>query len=88
MSANSQQAIGDERRQQILEFVNQFIRDNCYSPTLREIAAGTFIHKSTAKHHMQRLQESGQLVGKPFCGSTGGRAWTLPQFAEALRKVK
>jgi len=46
----------------ILEFVNQFIQENGFAPSVREIGAAVGL-RSTASvsYHLQQLQEKGQL---------------------------
>ena len=47
----------------ILEFVNQFVQENGFAPSVREIGAAVGL-RSTASvsYHLQQLQEKGQLV--------------------------
>ena len=49
--------------QKILEFVNQFMQENGFAPSVREIGAAVGL-KSTASvsYHLQRLQEQGYLL--------------------------
>ena len=53
----------------ILEFVNQFVQENGYAPSVREIGAAVGL-RSTASvsYHLQQLQEKGLLQGS---GSKG-----------------
>ena len=48
---------------QILEFVNQFIQENGFAPSIREIGAAVDL-RSTASvsYHLQQLQAKGQLL--------------------------
>lgn len=54
----------------ILDFVNQFIQENGFAPSVREIGAAVGL-RSTASvsYHLQQLQEKGLLVssGKKGC---------------------
>ena len=49
--------------EQILEFVNQFVQDNGFAPSVREIGAAVGL-RSTASvsYHLQQLQSKGLLV--------------------------
>ncbi|MBR3950272.1 MAG: transcriptional repressor LexA [Oscillospiraceae bacterium] len=52
------------KSQLILDFVNQFIQENGFAPSIREIGAAVGL-RSTASvsYHLQQLQEKGLLVG-------------------------
>lgn len=58
------------KAQLILEFVNQFMQENGFAPSVREIGAAVGL-RSTASvsYHLQQLQEKGLLVspGKKGC---------------------
>lgn len=58
------------KAQLILDFVNQFIQENGFAPSVREIGAAVGL-RSTASvsYHLQQLQEKGLLVspGKKGC---------------------
>ncbi len=51
-----------DKAQRILDFVNQFVQENGYSPSVREIGAAVGL-RSTASvsYHIQALQEKGLL---------------------------
>lgn len=51
------------KAQMILEFVNQFVQENGYAPSVREIGAAVGL-RSTASvsYHLQQLQEKGLLL--------------------------
>ena len=51
------------RAQLILEFVNQFVQENGFAPSVREIGAAVGL-RSTASvsYHLQQLQEKGLLL--------------------------
>jgi len=53
---------GSDKPQIILDFVNQFVQENGFAPSVREIGAAAGL-KSTASvsYHLQRLQEQGLL---------------------------
>lgn len=50
------------KSQRILDFVNQFVRENGYAPSVREIGAAVDL-RSTASvsYHLQQLQQKGLL---------------------------
>ena len=52
------------KAQLILDFVNQFVQENGFAPSIREIGAAVGL-RSTASvsYHLQQLQEKGLLVG-------------------------
>ena len=51
-----------DKAQKILEYVNQFVQENGYAPSVREIGAAVGL-RSTASvsYHLQALQEKGLL---------------------------
>ena len=51
------------KAEQILEFVNQFVQENGFAPSVREIGAAVGL-RSTASvsYHLQQLQAKGQLL--------------------------
>ena len=68
----------------ILEYVNMFIRDNGYAPSIREIGEAVGL-RSTASvsYHLRQLQEKGLLQasgekGKKRAISTGVRPGQIP----------
>lgn len=73
-----------DKAEQIMEFVNRFIQENGYSPSVREIGAAVGL-RSTASvsYHLQALQNQGMLHGGKSKGSkrslvTGARAGQIP----------
>ena len=54
------------KAQLIVDYVNQFIQENGYSPSVREIGAAVGL-RSTASvsYHLQALQEKG-LLASPY----------------------
>ena len=52
-----------DKAQRILEYVNQFVQENGYAPSVREIGAAVGL-RSTASvsYHIQALQEKGMLL--------------------------
>ena len=68
----------------ILEFVSNFIQENGYAPSVREIGAGVGL-RSTASvsYHLRALQEKGLLQGGESKGrkraiATNARAGQIP----------
>ena len=52
------------KAEEILNYVNSFVQENGYAPSVREIGAAVGL-RSTASvsYHLQQLQEKGQLLG-------------------------
>ena len=51
-----------DKSERILEFVNDFVRENGFPPSVREIAAGVGLRSTaTVSYHLQQLQEKGLL---------------------------
>ena len=73
-----------DKAQQIMDYVNQFIQENGYSPSVREIGAAVGL-RSTASvsYHLQALQAKGMLVspgakGRKRALVTGTRPGQIP----------
>ena len=73
-----------DKAQQILDYVNQFIRENGYAPSVREIGAAVGL-RSTASvsYHIQALQDKGLLQapgakGRKRAIATGVRQGQIP----------
>lgn len=73
-----------DKSQQILQFIRQFVQENGYAPSVREIGAGVGL-KSTASvsYHLKALQDKGLLQGGDCKGrkraiATGVRAGQIP----------
>ena len=73
-----------DKSELILEFVSNFIQENGYAPSVREIGAGVGL-RSTASvsYHLRALQEKGLLQGGESKGrkraiATGARAGQIP----------
>jgi len=61
-----------KRQRQILDFINQFIQRNGYSPTLAEIAQSIGVHSlATVHEHLAVMQSKGLLK------RTGGKTRTI-----------
>ena len=72
------------KAQLIMDYVNQFIQENGYSPSVREIGAAVGL-RSTASvsYHLQALQDKGLLVspggkGRKRALVTGARPGQIP----------
>ena len=61
-----------DKAQLIMDYVNQFIQENGYSPSVREIGAAVGL-RSTASvsYHLQALQEKGLLQSPGAKGRNG-----------------
>lgn len=73
-----------DKAERILEYVNEFVRENGYAPSVREIGAAVGL-RSTASvsYHIQALQDKGLLVapgakGRKRALSTGVRPGQIP----------
>ena len=73
-----------DKSELILEFVSNFIQENCYAPWVREIGAGVGL-RSTASvsYHLRALQDKGLLQGGESKGrkraiATNARAGQIP----------
>ena len=72
------------KAEQILEYVNQFVQENGYAPSVREIGAAVGL-KSTASvsYHIRALQDKGMLLspgekGRKRSIATGTRPGQIP----------
>ena len=51
------------KAQEILEFVNTFVQENGYAPSVREIGAAVGLNSTASvSYHLQQLQEKGLLM--------------------------
>lgn len=73
-----------DKAQRIIEYVNEFIQENGYAPSVREIGAAVGL-RSTASvsYHLQALQEKGLLQapgakGRKRAIATGARPGQIP----------
>ncbi|MBE6924768.1 MAG: transcriptional repressor LexA [Ruminococcaceae bacterium] len=68
----------------ILEFVNRFVQENGYSPSVREIGAAVGLSSTASvSYHLRALQEKGALMPPPVKGRkraivTGVRPGQIP----------
>lgn len=70
-----------DKSELILEFVSNFIQENGYAPSVREIGAGVGL-RSTASvsYHLRALQDKGLLQGgeSPLLFSNGPKLLYVP----------
>ncbi|MCL6564294.1 MAG: transcriptional repressor LexA [Firmicutes bacterium] len=77
-------AKGDARRQQIAEYVAQYVRRHGYPPTVREIAHAVGLRSvATVARHLAVMEAQGQLSHQPMTR----RSWRLAQ-SPALAAVE
>ena len=58
---------GIARRQEILDFIIEYMKDNGFSPSLREIQEGVGICSMDAiRDHLQILERDGKIKMKPY----------------------
>ena len=63
-------ARNSDKQQQILEFVEQFVTENGYAPSVREIGAAVQLSSTASvSYHLHRLQEQGLLKAPAGKGS-------------------
>ena len=80
-----------DKAEKILEYVNAFVQENGYAPSVREIGAAVGL-RSTASvsYHIQALQEKGLLAapgqkGRKRALSTGCLLYTSPSPRDRTR---
>lgn len=56
---------GDERREQIVEFIRRFQADHRYAPSMAEIGVAVGLKKNTVRHHLLKLQNEGRVAMDP-----------------------
>ena len=72
------------KAQEILEFVNEFVQENGYAPSIREIGAAVELSSTASvNYHLQQLQEKGLLLspgskGRKRAIVTAQRAGQIP----------
>ena len=54
-----------ERQKEVLLFINNYIIDNGYAPSINDIAKGLYISKPVAKKHIDNLQLKGYIKHTP-----------------------
>ena len=61
------------KAQLIVDYVNQFVQENGYSPSVREIGAAVGLRSTaTVSYHLQALQEKGLLQSPRRQGPQAG----------------
>ena len=59
-----------ERQQAILDFINQYVKDNGFPPSVREIGGHFGIYPATVQDHITALERKGYLQKKRFQSRT------------------
>src|SRR5438874_2606772 len=59
-----------ERQQAILDFINDYVHENGFPPSVREIGRHFGIYPATVQDHITALERKGQLQKKRFQSRT------------------
>src|SRR5204862_7778426 len=59
-----------ERQQSILDFINEYVKDNGFPPSVREIGRHFGIYPATVQDHISALERKGVLQKKRFQSRT------------------
>jgi len=59
-----------DRQQAILDFINEYVNDNSFPPSVREIGRHFGIYPATVQDHISALERKGHLQKKPFQSRT------------------
>src|ERR1043165_688210 len=59
-----------ERQQEILDFINEYVEENSFPPSVREIGAQFGIYPATVQDHISALERKGYLQKKRFHSRT------------------
>jgi repressor LexA len=59
-----------EKQQAILDFINEYVRDNSFPPSIREIGRHFGIYPATVQDHISALERKGHLQKKRFQSRT------------------
>src|SRR5947208_14042507 len=59
-----------ERQQAILDFINQYVEENGFPPSVREIGRNFGIYPATVQDHISALERKGYLQKKRFQSRT------------------
>src|SRR5215510_15069114 len=59
-----------ERQQAILDFINEYVEDNGFPPSVREIGRRFEIYPATVQDHISALERKGYLQKKRFQSRT------------------
>lgn len=54
-----------ERQTEVLCFIENYIKQHGYSPSLREISKGVFVSKPVAQKHIMNLYDKGYIQITP-----------------------
>lgn len=66
---------GVKKREEILDWLQQFIDQKGYSPSVREIGEAVGLRSSsTIQHHLKRLEQEGKLIQEKRAGI---RSWSV-----------
>lgn len=57
---------GDDTRNRIVQYIEQYDERNGYGPTLEQIAAAVGVNYSTAQWHLSVLEQQGRIVHEPY----------------------
>src|SRR5215468_1634309 len=71
-----------ERQQAILDFINEYVNNNGFPPSVREIGRHFGIYPATVQDHINALERKGQLQKKRF------QSRTLSVPASSRRRVE
>lgn len=72
---------GQERRKEILQFIEKYIEDHNYPPSVREITVASSLKSSaTTFHHLQKMKEEGIIESDTSDGDakSSSRAIRIP----------
>ncbi len=59
-----------ERQQAILDFINEYVQENSFPPSVREIGARFGVYPATVQDHISALERKGYLQKKRFQSRT------------------
>ena len=59
-----------ERQQAILDFINEYVQENSFPPSVREIGAHFGVYPATVQDHIAALERKGYLQKKKFQSRT------------------
>jgi len=80
-----------ERQQAILDFINDYVKDNGFPPSVREIGRHFGIYPATVQDHITAIERKGYLKKKRFQSRTlsvpgHARSQTAPTVGASRRK--
>src|SRR5258706_10897949 len=59
-----------ERQQSILDFINAYVKENSFPPSVREIGKNFGIYPATVQDHINAMERKGHLQKKRFQSRT------------------